>query len=212
MSWPLNRIAFCDGPIAVPQGTEALVFTSTNGVRAFAAKTDARDLPVICVGERTTAQAKQAGFREASVGGKSAGELLHALPRLPYRRLFYARGRDVSTDLKAGLPPDFTLFEQVVYAAEPAGPPESKVAEALANGRIAVITIWSRRNAQVLEQYLTNSSHPRPETVKLAAISGNAAEPLAKAGFRAVLTAPSPDADGMMSAIFAALRQESHPR
>ncbi len=40
----------------------ALAFTSANGVRAFAAATSARDLPVFAVGKGTAAVARAAGF------------------------------------------------------------------------------------------------------------------------------------------------------
>lgn len=43
-------------------GIGALAFTSRNGVAAFAALSDARDLPVFAVGDATAAAARAAGF------------------------------------------------------------------------------------------------------------------------------------------------------
>ncbi|NWG52209.1 MAG: uroporphyrinogen-III synthase, partial [Hydrogenophilaceae bacterium] len=41
---------------------QAVLFTSANGVAAFAAASAARALPVLCVGEATAAAARAAGF------------------------------------------------------------------------------------------------------------------------------------------------------
>lgn len=212
LSWPLSKIEREDAQVGVPQDAQALIFTSANGVRAFAALCPERDLPALCVGRRTSEVAQEQGFTGAQYAAGSATDLLAVLPHQPFRTLFYPRAQEVSTDLRAKLGPEFKVVEQVVYKALPAGPPESKVADALAEGRIALITIWSRRNAQVLGEYLTNSSHIALETIKLAVISENAAEPLAKAGFGGVFIAPTPDASGMLDAIFAALRQDFEPR
>ena len=209
LSWPLAKIDQLDTKIELQHGTEAIVFTSANGVRAFAGLCAIRDLPALCVGDRTTEVARQAGFADAIRAGGTGAELLEELPNHTYRRLYYPRAEDISKDLRAGLPHDFELQEQIVYAARPTGPPESKVADALASGRIAIVTIWSRRNAQILEDYLTNSSYFPLEALKLVAISENASEPLNNAGFERVLIARTPDASGMLSAIFAALRQDS---
>ncbi|MDQ1155529.1 uroporphyrinogen-III synthase [Brevundimonas sp. SORGH_AS_0993] len=56
----------------------ALVFTSPNGVAAYAALTPRRDHPVIAVGDATVAAARDAGFLQA----RSAEGDIHALARL----------------------------------------------------------------------------------------------------------------------------------
>src|SRR5690242_18496783 len=44
-------------------GAQAILFTSANGVRAFAAVSSRRELPVLAVGEASAAAARIAGFR-----------------------------------------------------------------------------------------------------------------------------------------------------
>jgi uroporphyrinogen-III synthase len=51
-------------PAALP-AFDALAFTSANGVRAFARLSERRDVPVFCVGGRTTEAARDAGFANA---------------------------------------------------------------------------------------------------------------------------------------------------
>ncbi len=48
------------------EGVGALAFTSANGVRAFAALSDARALPVFAVGEAPAAAARAAGFADVA--------------------------------------------------------------------------------------------------------------------------------------------------
>src|SRR5260370_17258398 len=51
-------------------GAQAVLFTSANGVRAFAAASPRRELPVLAVGDASAAAARLAGFRSgASAGG-----------------------------------------------------------------------------------------------------------------------------------------------
>ena len=48
-------------------GIQALLFTSANGVRAFAAASGARDLPVFAVGDATAGAARNAGFKNVEI-------------------------------------------------------------------------------------------------------------------------------------------------
>lgn len=207
MSWPLSRIDMFNDPVTVPDDVEALVFTSANGVRAFARLSEIRNFPAFCVGDRTSMLARETGFRDVRRAGRTVEELARTLAGQECRQLFYARARDVAADLGALLSDGFRLNEQVVYAATSAGPPESSVAAALADGRISAVMIWSRRNAEVLAEYLTKPSQSLGPATKLVAISENAAQPLSGAGFCKIHIADVPDSDGMLAAVFAALRQ-----
>ncbi len=50
-------------------GVGALAFTSRNGVRAFAALSSERSLPVFAVGDATASAAREAGFQDVSSAG-----------------------------------------------------------------------------------------------------------------------------------------------
>lgn len=210
-SWPLSRVVATDGPIEAPADAEAIVFTSANGVSAFAARTDDRSLPAICVGARTASAAREAGFAEVEEGGGTVQLLMDHLVEAGYRRVFYARGKTVSVEIAEVMAPQGVhVDEAAVYATEPGLPPESDLLDALGSGRIAVVTIWSRRNAEAFRAQLAPHLAPAGEVcldaVDLVAISENAAEPLGKQGFRRILVAGSPDAQGMVGTISAALR------
>jgi len=130
---------------------QAVLFTSANGARAFAASSPRRDLPVFAVGDRTAAAARAAGF--AAV--ESAGGDVHDLARLAASRLDPARGtlihaaaRVVAGDLAAALgAAGFTLKRAVLYEAVPAERLSMGTVSLLAGGFIAQALFFSPRTA-----------------------------------------------------------------
>src|SRR5207302_7953240 len=59
-------------PIGTPprlDGIAALLFTSANGVRAFAGLSERRDLPCFAVGPATAAALTEAGFTPVAIAG-----------------------------------------------------------------------------------------------------------------------------------------------
>lgn len=62
MIQPMLEIRMLEGPPLDLDGVQALLFTSANGVRATAARTKARDLPALAVGDATARAARDEGF------------------------------------------------------------------------------------------------------------------------------------------------------
>lgn len=208
LTWPLARVVLLPDAVDIPDGTDALIFTSANAVKSLLAAGLVPALPAICVGERTAEMARTAGINDVVTAGGTAGDIITLVQGLPLRQLLYLRAETVSRDLKAGLAlSGITVHERIVYRAEPGGPPDSEVAEALDEGRISVVTIWSRQNATLLVEHMRENTHWHMGRTDLVAISENAAKPLGMAGFRRILTASRPDADAMVETICAALRQ-----
>lgn len=73
---PLLEIAPRDFDIDLG-GTQALLFTSINGVRAFAAASGRRDVRVLTVGNASAAQARAAGFDDVRSADGDAAALAH---------------------------------------------------------------------------------------------------------------------------------------
>ncbi|MGH7000391.1 MAG: uroporphyrinogen-III synthase [Stellaceae bacterium] len=87
LSIELARDATATLGAALP-GAQAALFTSANGVRAFARISPRRDLPAFAVGNSTARAAQAAGFARV----ESAGGDVHALATLAARRLDPAAG------------------------------------------------------------------------------------------------------------------------
>src|SRR5262245_47166179 len=69
---PLTSIELAEAALPPLENVQALVFTSANAVRAYAAKGGRGDLPVYAVGEATAAAARLAGYAEVVSAGSDA--------------------------------------------------------------------------------------------------------------------------------------------
>lgn len=205
LAWPLTEIRPVGARIELPADVEALLFTSANGVAAFAALCPRRDLPALCVGPRSAAAARAAGFGRAESAGGDAAALAQLVAAQGARHMFHPRGRDSAGDLAGALEAlGVTVEEAILYAAEEVAEVAPAVRAALEDGRIAVLTAWSPRNAAILaRRFAENPGWPR-ENLRAVAISARAAEPLAACGFAAVEIARQPDGTAMIEAILAA--------
>lgn len=88
------------------EGVGALAFTSANGVRAFAANSDARGLPVYAVGAITAKAAEAEGFKNISVAGgdvESLADCIAAGKAEITKSLLHIAGEDRAGDLVAAL-------------------------------------------------------------------------------------------------------------
>lgn len=133
-------------------GLQGLLFTSSNGVEAFAARTADRSLPALCVGDMTAAAARAAGFADAaSADGDVAA--IAALAAAAYRpgagAFLHVRGRHAAGDLTgrlaaAGIPARAAeLYDQRTVDLAPAA------ASALAAGAVEVVALFSPRSARI---------------------------------------------------------------
>lgn len=205
--FPLLRIEEESVPVPL-DGVQALLFTSGNGVRAFARAVGLRSLPALCVGEGTAEAARAAGLAATSAGGD-----VGALARLAAASwqpgagdYLHVRGRASAGDLAGALAAEgIGVREVVLYDARPAAAVPAPVAEALEAGRIAAVTLFSPRTARLLAAFAAEAAEAgrgwalrRAEAV---AISRAAAEPLGHLGFREVHVATTPDQPGMIAAL-----------
>jgi uroporphyrinogen-III synthase len=206
LAWPLTRIVPLVRGLEVPEGTDAILFTSANAVRAFAAASPVRRLPALCVGDRTAACARSEGFAEVRSAGGAAADLARLARESGHRHFLHPRGREAGEIALDGAPVGARVEAVAVYAAEPAGAPPADVAQALAEGSIGLVTVWSPRHAAILRGWIAAAGPPLGAT-RLLGISAAAVAPLHGAGFAEVLVAARPDASGMAERVGALLRQ-----
>ncbi|QEX20005.1 uroporphyrinogen III methyltransferase [Hypericibacter terrae] len=134
------------------EGVQALLFTSANGVRAFANLSQRRDLPVFAVGDNTARTARATGFDNV----ESAAGAVDDLARLVARRLdpkrgalFHAAGSAVAGDL-AGLLSEkgFELRRVMLYSADQAAALTDDARTRLEHGEIGLVLLFSPRTAE----------------------------------------------------------------
>lgn len=148
---PLLRIVQRPGPEPALDGVQALLFTSANGVRAYAGRTGRRDHPAYAVGGSTAAAARDAGF----VRVESAEGDVYALAELVRRRcapgagtLLHIAAGTVARDLGGLLAGHgFLLRREALYDAVPAAVLSDRTMDALRTGAIGVVLFFSPRTA-----------------------------------------------------------------
>ena len=164
---PLLTIVPLAGARIDLDGVQALLFTSANGVRAFATLAAARqlpavhDLPALAVGDATAAAARSAGFARV----ESAAGTVEDLAALAARRLdpaagplFHGAAVHLAGDLKGRLEDrGFTLRRRVLYRAEPAERLSEAARAAIAGGGIDAVLFFSPRTAETFVRLLDDA-------------------------------------------------------
>lgn len=142
-------------------GVQAVVFTSPNGVRAFAAASRRRNVPVIALGDATMAAARAARFGEIeSVDGDAEALTSLVVGRLnPLGgALLVVTGAEVGRDLARVLgTAGFSVRRVALYRAEPAQAFSSKVVAGFKSGTIDAAVFFSPGTATVFARLISAS-------------------------------------------------------
>jgi uroporphyrinogen-III synthase len=180
-------------------GIGALVFTSANGVAAFAAASPRRDLKVHAVGAATARAARAAGFADVAVAGGDADALVAALARQGAGpALLHVRGRHVAGDLAARLQDGGRSVREAVMYDQTALPLDPGAEAALRDGVARAVALFSPRLAALFAGAAAALALPGP--VDALCLSANVAAALGAGPFR-VTVAARPDEAGMLAAL-----------
>lgn len=183
-------------------GAQALLFTSSNGVAAFAGLSAERSLPAWCVGDATARAARAAGFAARSAGGdvEALAALAAAAARPGAGALIHVRGRHAAGDLvgrlvAAGLPArGLEVYDQVAVAP----PPEAAVL--LAAGAVEVAAAFSPRSAAAFAAAARAEGWPLGGmTLVSLSAAADAAHEAPEPGRRVI--AAEPTREGMIAAL-----------
>ena len=181
-------------PIASPNSApDGLVFTSRNGVAAWAGMTDDRDLPVVAVGAATAEAARAAGFRSVrSADGDivALAALIRSDPALAGRTLLHPGAETPAGDLPALVGGHARVESLPVYRAVETGasPPEG----------VDALLVHSPRAARAIaERWIDRPASPRIA----CAISPAAAEPLEGLDLKEIRVAASPDETALLACL-----------
>ncbi|MFO1113743.1 MAG: uroporphyrinogen-III synthase [Rhodospirillales bacterium] len=155
---PLMTIERLEGPPLDLTGVQALLATSANGVRAFAARQPERSLPLLAVGDATARAAAAAGFQQV----ESAAGDVQALAELVRSRLDPAAGAllHIAASKRAGdlagalSAAGFTCRRAVLYRARAAEALSGELAAMIREGRLDGALVFSPRTAATLARLL----------------------------------------------------------
>jgi uroporphyrinogen-III synthase len=191
---PLLKIVPC-GFDTNTEGAQAIIFTSSNGVRAFPDARGARNRIVLAVGDTTAEAARVAGFadvRSADGDVKSLAALAIATLEPGKGKLIHIAGDHVAGDLGGELrTAGFSVERRLAYASVAL----IALPEAL-RGPLDVVLFHSARAAETFIKL----GAPNAAELTAGCLSGAVAEAAAKSTWRRIVTAPRPREDDLLTA------------
>ncbi len=203
---PMLDVAYYDMPAPDLAGVQALLYTSANGVRAFARISRERHLPVFAVGDATAARARAEGFLRVKSAGGNLGDLVRLTAerlRADAGRLLHVSGSTVAGDLAGELSRRGFAVERIaLYDARPATALSAEAAAALRAGRIGFALFFSPRTAQVFVRLIAEADLAAAlRRVFAMSISAAADAALSPLPFRRRLIAERPDQGSLLDAM-----------
>jgi uroporphyrinogen-III synthase len=192
-------------------GSQALLFTSANGVRAFAASSTRRDIAVFAVGDASATASRAAGFTAV----ESAGGDVAALAALVARRLDPAKGAllhasasDVAGDLAGDLTQrGFETRRLALYDAESVKRLSETTRRMIAQGEIGFALFFSPRTAASFVR-LAGEAGLVPCLARIGAVGLSAPVVASRGGaargaapWRWIATAAAPNESSLLAAL-----------
>ena len=203
---PMLRIEFLPAPVLNLEGVQALLFTSANGVRAFAAASPERGLPALAAGDTTAREARAAGFRlvESAAGdARALARLAAARCKASAGALLHACGETVAGNLAGSLAEGgFAVRREVLYRARAVEAFTPGLAGALAAGRLRLALFFSPRTAAVFARLALRSGVGAAcRSVHACVLSEAVGRALESVAWREVRVAGRPDHEAMMAEV-----------
>jgi uroporphyrinogen-III synthase len=191
---PLLTIVPC-GYDTNTQGAQAIIFTSSNGVRAFPDVRGARDRIVLAVGDATAAAALEAGFsdvRSADGDVRSLAALAKASLDPAKGKLIHIAGDHVAGDLGGELrAAGFSVERRLAYASVAAAVLPEALREPL-----DIVLFHSPRAA---ESFIALGA-PNAARLTAGCMSAAIADAAAERSWKRIIIAPRPREDDLLTA------------
>jgi len=190
------------------QGVQGLLATSANGVRAFAAREGARDLPVYAVGDATARTARVEGFLRVEV---ASGDVA-ALARLVRDQLdpasgalLHVAGTKVAGDLSSMLEADgFRYRREILYEARTVDSLPTAAAWAIGEHLLHGVILYSPRTAATFVNLVRKANLEGDcRNQRAFCLSKAVAERAAFLAWKRIVVAVRPDQSAMVEAVIA---------
>lgn len=187
-------------------GAQGLLFTSSNGVRAFASLSERRDLPAYAVGDATAQACREAGFLNVH----SASGDVDALANYVIRhcqpldgRLVQIAGTVSAGDLAGALRAAGYVIDRVpIYTAEPAKTLSPGARSAMKSGRIDAVLFFSPRTAATFVSLVQGAGLENVcRNINAYCLSPSVAKRAAALPWRRVTVAAEPTQTALLAAL-----------
>ncbi|MPY72952.1 MAG: hypothetical protein GEU87_01715 [Alphaproteobacteria bacterium] len=213
---PLLRIEPTDGPPLDLSGFQALLFTSANGVRAFARRSEVRTLAAYAVGDATAAAAKAEGFLSVASAGGDVGDLAALVQsRLDPAggKLLHASGSAVAGDLAGVLgAAGFSVERRQLYDAQQTDKFDPAVRAALSDGGVDAALFFSPRSAAGFVSLVRAAGLTEAcQGIAAFCLSAAVAEAASPVSWRSVAVAPEPNQESLLATLERELIETTKP-
>jgi len=213
---PLLRIRRLDGVDLPSEGATAVAVTSAQAIELLDATPHLLDLPIYCVGERTAAAARHAGFRQVRVADGDVDRLAALI--IGERRpddgdLLYLAGTVRAGDLAGQLRrAGFTVRLAELYESVPVERLSENTVALLAGGSIDGVLLFSPRTAQTLSALLDQAGLGNlAGELDTWCLSHSIADMIAMSGFRHIHIAAHPTQAALLDLLPAGDRSAQVP-
>lgn len=184
----------------------AIAFTSANGVRAFAANSPQRSLPVFAVGTVTGEAAKAAGFEYVSLAGGDVEALAGHIASenaLVGKVLLHVAGADRAGDLVTALTArGIAARRQTLYRAEAASALSAQAEASLRTESGLWVTFFSPRTVRLFLALAEKAGlASRLPEMRAACLSAAVAEAAAAVAWGGIVVACDRTAESMLETI-----------
>ncbi|WP_375174019.1 uroporphyrinogen-III synthase [Pseudooceanicola sp.] len=197
---PLVEIA-TTGPLPDMADTSTLLFTSRNGVRAYA-DLGGPPRPAVCIGSATAKAARDSGLEARAVGGDAEALIAALLRDPPDAPLLHLRGEVVHTDIAPRLAEAGIQAQEAVIYRQTLLELTAEAQALLADRRHVIVPLYSARTAA----RLAACASPRAP-LHLVAISAAVDRAAGDVDAENRIIADTPDAPSMIRAVLATLRR-----
>jgi uroporphyrinogen-III synthase len=210
---PMLSIVLTHVPALDFTGVQGVLFTSANGVRAFAKATPRRDLPVYTVGDRTAVAAREVGFPTVESAGGNVDSLVDLVRRRckPTAGVFlHPAGSELAGDLAGELgAANFVVRRVVLYAARAATELTRAAEIAIADHELDMVLFYSPRSAATFIELVTQAGlETACERLEILCLSKAVADAADSIMWRRVMVAPHPTQKSLLETLDERLRRQ----
>lgn len=200
---PLLELRFTPGGEISLNNVQALLASSANGIRAFAARSCQRNLPVYVVGPQTAEAASQSGFADIISADGDAAALIAKVTESTNPadgKLLHAAGAETAGRIKQGLEAHGYEVEAVIlYEAVPLESLAANAGEELRADRLDGVLMFSPRTARIFAALAAKSGLAEHcQRLEAFCISVATAEALSPLVFARLAVAGSPNQTAML--------------
>lgn len=185
---------------------QALIVTSANGVRAFAATDKRRSFKVMAVGDASARAAQDAGFQlvESASGDVETLSSLIKETCDPKKGIFlHIAGSKVAGNLKGLIEADGFVYERVVlYSAEKVTAFSAPLKKEIFEGKIEGVLLYSPRTAVSFVELLEKDQLKNNVKNMVAyGLSAAVRSKIKDVAFKEIIVALTPDQDALLSCL-----------